>query len=374
MLGSQGVTTVDADLLAFSESIGEVLLAECDRRKVHGYFDRENDLDRALWQRAKELGWCAVGVSEQFEGLGLGTRGLDVLFRALGRSLAPGPFLPTLVGAQWLSDCASAEVASRFIPRIVAGELALGVPAVPGGSSLRLEAGRIKGESEPLLIYPWSQSCILPVSEAGQGGFALVPIGEGHAEIADIELWDRTSRLGRVKCPNVAPSAVIWDPSGKLLDRLRRHLALAIAADCLGGARAIAEQTLAYLKERQQFGRPLASFQALKHRVADLHVAIVAAEQSLEHAVEAAAFDTASASVWAALAKAAASDAYFFVASDCLQLHGGVGFTWQFDCHLFLKRALLNRQLGGDNDALRDFAAERLSEAAVAGTTTAEFA
>lgn len=175
-------------------------------------------------------------------------------------------------------------------------------------------------------------------------------------------------------CDNVAPTAMFPDPHGRAVDRLRRHLALAIAADCVGGARAIAAQTLGYLKERHQFGRPLASFQALKHRVADLYVAIVEAELALEHAVEAASLDTASASMWAALAKAAASDAYFFVASDCVQLHGGVGFTWQFDCHLFLKRALLNRQLAGDNDALRDWAASRLAEAARAGITTADFA
>ena len=149
---------------------------------------------------------------------------------------------------------------------------------------------------------------------------------------------------------------------------------MAIAADCVGGARAIAEQTVGYLKERQQFGRPLASFQALKHRVANLYVAVVEAEQALEHAVDAAACNTDSASMWAALAKAAASDAYFFVAADCVQLHGGVGFTWEFDCHIFLKRALLNRQLAGDNSALRDLAASRLAEATLAGITTAEFA
>jgi alkylation response protein AidB-like acyl-CoA dehydrogenase len=367
------VTSFDEDLRTFSESIGEVLLAECDRRKVHGYFDHENDLDIALWRRARELGWFAMGVPEEFDGLGLGPRGLDVLFRSLGRSLAPGPFHPTLAGAQWLLDCAPTE-AAQFIRGIVAGDLSLGIPAVPGGAAMEIEHGRIRGESEALLIYPWSQLCILPVSDAGQAGFALVPVGEGHAQIAEIELWDRTRSIGRVKCANVAPAAVIPDPHGRAVERLRRHLALAIAADCVGGARAIAEQTLGYLKERQQFGRPLASFQALKHRVADLYVAIVEAEQALEHAVEAAALDTASASMWAALAKAAASDAYFFVASDCVQLHGGVGFTWQFDCHLFLKRALLNRQVAGDNDALRDWAANRLTDAARAGTTTADFA
>ena len=368
------MTSFEEDLRTFSETIGEVLRAECDRPKVHGYVDHENDLDLALWHRAKELGWFAIGVSEEFAGLGMGSRGLDVLFRSLGGSLAPGPFHPTLVGAQWLSECAPPERAAQFIERIVAGDLSLGIPAVPGGAPMKIADGCIRGESEALLIYPWSQQCILPVSDADQAGFALVPVGEGRAQLAQVELWDRTRSIGRVICDNVAPIALIPDPHGRAVDRLRRHLALAIAADCVGGARAIAAQTLGYLKERHQFGRPLASFQALKHRIADLYVGIVEAEQALEHAVEAASLDIASASMWAALAKAAASDAYFFVASDCVQLHGGVGFTWQFDCHLFLKRALLNRQLAGDNDALRDWAASRLAEAARAGITTADFA
>ena len=369
------MTSLDEDLLTFSESIGDVLQAECDRHKVHGYFDGENDLDVALWRRAKDLGWLAIGVAEEFEGLGLGPRGLDVLFRALGRNLAPGPFLSTLVAAQWLSECAPPATAAQCMQGIIAGEVSLGIPALPGsGAAMKIEAGRITGESEPLLISPWARLCILPVSDAGQPGFALVAIGDGRARIAQMDLWDRTRNIGRVSCENVAPAAVISDPLGRAVDLLRRHMALAIAADSVGGARAIAEQTVGYLKERHQFGRPLASFQALKHRAADLYVAIVEAEQALEHAVEAATLDTPSASMWAALAKAAASDAYFFVASDCLQLHGGVGFTWQFDCHVFLKRALLNRQLAGDNDALRDFAADKLSEASLAGVTTAEFA
>lgn len=365
---------VDEDLRTFSESIGEVLRAECDRRKLHSYFDGENDLEHALWHRAKELGWFAIGVSEEFGGLGLGSRGLDVLFRSLGRSVAPGPFHPTLAGAQWLSECAPPGIAAQFIKGIVAGDLSLGIPAVPGGAPMKIEGGRITGESEALLIYPWAHLSILPVSDAGKAGFALVPVGAGHAEIARLELWDRTRSIGHIKCDNVAPAAVIPDPHGRVVDLLRRHLALAIAADCVGGARAIAEQTVGYLKERQQFGRPLASFQALKHRVANLYVAVVEAEQALEHAVDATASNTASASMWAALAKAAASDAYSFVAADCVQLHGGVGFTWEFDCHIFLKRALLNRQLAGDNSALRDLAASRLAEATLAGITTAEFA
>ena len=106
MGASVDVTSFDEDLRTFSHSIGEVLQAECDRRKLHAYFDGTNDLEHALWHRAKELGWFAIGVSEELGGLGMGSRGLDVLFRSLGRNVAPGPFHSTLAAR---SGCRSAR-------------------------------------------------------------------------------------------------------------------------------------------------------------------------------------------------------------------------------------------------------------------------
>lgn len=368
------MTPCNEDLVTFSENICEVLTTVCDRRSVHAYFDGGNDLDLTLWDRATELGWLGIGVSEEFGGLGLGPRGLDVLFRSLGQNVSPGPFCSTLVGAQWLSECTALDVAKQFVSAVVAGTLSLGIPVAPGGVSMKMQGGRITGESETLLIHPRTRLSILPVNNEGEAGFALVPVGAGDADLARIELWDRTNSIGRVKCRNVAPAAVIPDPRGRAVDLLRCYLALAVASDSVGGARAIADQTVAYLKLREQFGRPLASLQALKHRAADLYVAIVKAEQVLECAIDAADGDVASAGMWAALAKAAASEAYLSVADDCMQLHGGVGFTWEFDCHIYLKRALLNRQLAGDNRALRDLAAGQLTEATLAGITTAEFA
>src|SRR4030095_14815518 len=115
--------------------------------------------------------------------------------------------------------------------------------------------------------------------------------------------------------------------------------ALAIAGDSLGGARAIFEQTIEYMKNREQFGRSIALFQALKHRAADLFAALSLNEQIVDHGVETASHRTFDAGFWAALAKAQSSETYVSISSDCVQLHGGVGYTWEFDVHLFLKRA-----------------------------------
>ncbi|TAL04166.1 MAG: hypothetical protein EPO08_01925 [Rhodospirillaceae bacterium] len=367
-------TDFDDLLAAFSESVSEVLRSKCDRRTVHGYYDGKNDLDAALWLTAVELGWLGVGVDEAAGGLGLGVAGLDVLHRQLGAAAAPGPFLSTLVGAQWLSRQAGSGETAAVVQQIVAGELTLGIPVAPGGAATPLRAGRLAGTSAPLLIPASAGMAVIEVENEAGRALALVAVGEKSARLEGIELWDRTRRVGRLACEGVAPLLVVPDADGAAGNLLRRYFALAVAGDCVGAARAIAGQTVAYLKDRQQFGRPLASLQALKHRVAKMFVAIVEAEQQLEHAIEAASLESPSAVLWAFLAKASASEAFYFVADDCLQLHGGVGFTWEFDCHIFLKRALLARELCGDNRAMRNLAAEALALAAREGRSTADIA
>jgi alkylation response protein AidB-like acyl-CoA dehydrogenase len=149
---------------------------------------------------------------------------------------------------------------------------------------------------------------------------------------------------------------------------------LALASDGIGAARAVTELTIAYMKERQQFGRVIASFQALKHRVADLMTAAVSGEEFVALAVEAAANDDEDTDTWAALAKVRATESYQFVAKDCVQLHGGVGFTWEFDVHLYLKRAWLSEALVAPHNRLRDRAHDGFAAAFRAGRQPLELA
>jgi alkylation response protein AidB-like acyl-CoA dehydrogenase len=135
---------------------------------------------------------------------------------------------------------------------------------------------------------------------------------------------------------------------------------LAIACDSIGGAKAVLDPTVAYLKTREQFGKPIGSFQALKHRCAEHKVAIEAADALVRDAVERWSNDAADAALFAALAKALACDVYAGVATDAVQLHGGIGFTWEHVCHRYLKRAKLNQTLFGGSAAHRDRAAQLL--------------
>ena len=362
--------TWEEDLPALAEGISEVLVEECDPRSVHTFFDGENDLDKALWARAAELGFLGIGLSEEFGGLGFGARGLDVLYRTLGRAMAPGAFVPTLAAAQWLEQVGPEDLSASLLPEVVAGERTFAVPFALDGEGGALNDGRLGGTTPLMLTSRDATTAVLSVKREGAAAFALVDLA-GVGFVAN-DIWDHTRLVGRYTLDNAEPLAVIDDVDGTAAATLRSNVALGIAGDCVGGARAIADQTIEYLKQREQFGRLLASMQALKHRCAELMRAVLEGEQALDQGVEATALGNPAAHMWASLAKALAAEKFFFVADDCLQLHGGVGFTWEFDAHIFLKRALLNRELSGNNAFHRDLAARHLAEADLAGVSTAE--
>ena len=358
------------DLAVLSDSIGEVLSAECGRLEVHAFFDGHNALDESLWRIAAEQGWLGIGLPEAFGGLGFGARGLDILFRQLGRAMAPGVFLPTLAAAQWLAEAAPADVAEGLLGDLIGGAVTFAVPLTLDGAVTGFDEGRLSGRSPLLLGARGATHALLPVESGGKAAIAIATLDGAAFEASDI--WDHSRTVGRLTLNGTAPLALVDDADGAATALLRRWVALGVSGESVGGARAITEQTIDYLKERVQFGKPLASFQALKHRAADLMTHVIHAENMLDQAVETAADNAPSANMWANLAKASAVEKFKFVAEDCVQLHGGVGFTWEFDAHIFLKRALLNREIAGSAGKLRDLAEKDLAKATLAGETTAE--
>ena len=185
-------------------------------------------------------------------------------------------------------------------------------------------------------------------------------------------MWDRTRTMLKADLTGADPMVRL---SGEATARaLSRHMSLAIANDSVAGAREITDRTIAYMKERVQFDKVIASFQALKHRVADMMTMIVSGEEFVSLAVERAAAGDDEADIWAGLAKARATDSFVHVAGECLQLHGGVGYTWEFDPHVYLKRARLNEMLVATNPQLRDRAAEGLAGSLRAGRQPLELA
>lgn len=365
-----GSDSFAAELAALGESISDVLSAVSTRRAVHEYGGGRNQHDKELWRQAAELGWLGIGLPEALGGLGLGQAGLDVLHRALGRWLAPGPFIATLSAAQWISDVAGDEHGA-LVARIVAGDLTVAVPAGNGQNDLALIDGRIRGTSPVLLGADDIGLVITPVADE-EGGI-LWALVEPHTGFNILKMWDETRHAGTIEFDGSETVSILRraEGAGQLLSR---QIALALAGDSMGGAEAISDQTVEYLKTRVQFDRPVGSFQAVKHRAADLFALIATNECLLDQAVETADERAAHADMWSSLAKAGCTDAYVSIATDCLELHGGIGFTWEYDAHLFLRRARFNQALGRSSREEYDIAAARLADVTYSGLSTTELA
>jgi alkylation response protein AidB-like acyl-CoA dehydrogenase len=334
-----------------------VLASEADRLALHRHIDGKAALDRSLWAQAIELGWPAIGLPEAAGGLGFGPKGLDRLHRRLGAQAAPGPFLAALSAAQAIADAASDAVKAQWLPRLASGECRLAVAAQISPAAAAAETWIIGDEA--------CDAALVPLSADAWG---LVPL----AGASVLDLWDRTRGVMKCAFGKAEPLAVL--PGEATARSVGVHLCLAVASDSIGGARAIVEQTVEYMKGREQFGKPIASFQALKHRIADLMTLVIIGEEIVSLAVDTAARGSPEAPVWARLAKARATDTYVRAAMDCLQLHGGVGFTWEYDVHVFLKRAKLNELLVGTNEALKDEAAQGLVASVRSGGQPLELA
>ena len=363
------------ELASLGESIAEVLSNESSSLRLHEFINGKRDLSPAIWKLAAELGWLGIGLSEADGGLGMGRAGLAVLHRELGRHAAPGPFIATLSLAQWLSNHGSAALKDEPLARMVAGELTAAIPAtvVGTGERLSLNKGKVRGGVAHMLGSAGAGIALVAYAdEAGQEGWGLVTIDGRQARLTRSPQWDMTREVCRLDCDD-APLSVLETTGFSLAaESLAHDFALAVVNDSLGGMEASVDKTVAYLKERVQFDKVLASFQALKHRAANLAAKIETTRELTLHAMESADGEPGDALLWSMMAKASSTDAYAWVSQDCLQLFGGVGFTWEYDCHLYLKRARLNQSLVGSSGACLDDASHRLVAATRAGRNVTE--
>ncbi|HKX79334.1 MAG TPA: acyl-CoA dehydrogenase family protein [Novosphingobium sp.] len=336
------------EIAALRQSIAGVLADMCGGRAVHRHVAGEAALDRALHTQAAGLGWLGIGVAEDHGGVGAGLAGSAMLIGELARVAAPGSFLPTVAVAHVVERFCEPTMREGLLAGIVAGKVTGAIAARPDDAD----------HGDTVLGDRSGQRLLL-------GAFGGVGLALWRCEDAAdaLAIWDMTRTLWTV--PSDAQK--LCDLPGEAAACLKSVTSLLIAADCVGLAQGIFDRTVAYLNEREQFGVRIGSFQALKHRAADMAAELAMLEAMLGHAVAALEADDAEAAFWSAGCKASASDTAVAIASDCLQLHGGIGFTWEHDCHLFLKRARLNQMLGADNVAMRLRAFEALAARALAG-------
>ena len=352
---------IGEDHLALHQAVRRFTADRCPPAVARAALDADEEQRPPFWDELAGLGWLGLALPESAGGEGYGVAELAVVLEELGRAVAPGPALPTTWAALVLRK-ADGGVPDGLLADLAAGR-AIGTVALDG----RVQAGEdgTRGATDPVLCGALADVVVVPVQAPGGERWCLVDrrsTGADTVRVSTLGSLDPTRRLACVdlQAPEVMPLEGI---TRAWVEQVGLTLA---AAESAGGAAWCVDTAAAYAVERRQFGRPIGQFQAVKHRCADM---LVRLEEARALAWDAAAAldaddDGPGAQLAAAAAGALAFEAAADVAKDCIQVLGGVGFTWEHDAHLYLRRALAVRQLLGGTARWR----QRTAEAALAGT------
>ncbi len=338
--------------------------------------------DPEVWsQIATELGWPCVHIPEQYGGLGLGYVDLVVLLEAAGEAILCAPFFSTVaLGANTLLECASDAQKAKYLPAIAEGTHTATLAFAEAGGGWEADDvqatatpdgdGFVLNGTKSQVVDGHSADWILVAARAagtrGDEGLSVFLI-EGQAEGVSrkaLPTMDQTRRLAEIQLSavRVGQEARLGE-AGTAWPGLRRTLdlaAIALAAEQVGGAQRCLDMSVQYAMDREQFGRPIGSFQAIKHKCADMMISVESARSALYYAACIADDGSDDLSSNASLAKAWCSESYFQCASDNIQIHGGVGFTWEYDPHLHFKRARASESWLGDPSYHRERIAAHL--------------
>ena len=368
--------TEDQELLRSAAQ--DFLARECPMASVRRMMEDARGIDDGQWTKMAELGWVGLAVPEAHGGAGLGFVDLVVLLEEMGRVVLPGPFFSTaVVAAPTLTDAASPSLQAEWLPKIAAGRargtLALLERSARGvvdaiALEIRPDGGGYRLSGTKLFVPDAHTADFLLVAgrapgSAGAEGLSLVLVDAADPGVRTtaLETMDQTRKLSEVQLRDVTvpKSRVIGEPGegAAILERLATRAKAGLAAEMCGGAARVLDMCVDYAKVREQFGRPIGSFQAIQHKCATMLVEIESARSAAYYAAWAVGSDAPDAALAAAMAKAYASDAFRHVAAEGIQIHGGIGFTWEHDMHVYFKRAKSSEVSFGDAAWNRDVVA-----------------
>ncbi|MCX7621662.1 MAG: acyl-CoA/acyl-ACP dehydrogenase [Acidimicrobiales bacterium] len=341
------------DQIALAEAARELLDRFASPAQVREVVDADTGFDRVLWSAMVDQGWPGITVPEAFGGLGLGFVEFAVLLEQTGSHAAPAPFLQQVVALDSLvrgvnsgsggMDRDQIDTVIRLLRSLINGGMVATVAWQPVAVD---EDGRLHGSTEPAIFAPLAEvAVVVGQSASGRRSLRLVDLVETGTVPRSEPAMDRTRKLGWLRFGG-APSIELGGEEA--VEAFLDAGAVAHAAEMLGGAARSLDLAVAYAKERHQFGRPIGSFQAVKHRCADMLVDVEGMRSVAYYAAWAYSADDPDRSIAASTAKTWCSDAARRVTASALQVHGGIGFTWECDVHLFLKRAQLDEVSFGD--------------------------
>ncbi|MEZ5573971.1 MAG: acyl-CoA dehydrogenase family protein [Halioglobus sp.] len=321
---------------------------ECTTATVRAVLDNATGFDQPLWQKIVALGWTAMAIPECHGGLGLGYLELCVIAEELGRALAPVPFSSSVyLATEAIKSWGSEAQKQHYLPKLAAGEL-IGTLATNEGLGAQSVVSQVRGDK--------LTAQKLPVPDGDIADFAVVTARDGHGHVRlylaslteegiqreTLSSMDPSRSQARIVLHDVPVQALGDTAAGEPeLAQLLDRAAVLLAFEQIGGCQAAMEKGIAYTKQRYAFGRPIASFQAIKHKFADMYVALELARSNAYYGACALAGDAPDLPLAAATARVSASDAFYLISKENIQAHGGMGFTWEFDCHLYYRRAQL---------------------------------
>jgi acyl-CoA dehydrogenase len=316
-----------------------------------------------LWKAIGEQGWLAVLVPEEYDGIGLGLLDASVIAREFGAMTTPGPWLSTILAAEAIRLAGSGDQQKSWLPRLAAGEVKAAVALLKPGSSptpdnapATADGGKLSGQ---LQLVEYADLADLLVVAAQDGLYLVEP---GAYSTTRCEALDRTTRLSTVDLSGTGER--LENSSPEVVQGLLDRAAVLVANDLVGIARKALTETVEYDKTRVQFGKPVGSFQAIKHDLADLHVAVTMAEHAATYSAYAVDTDRDDKTLAVSIAKSKAADTARKATSDMIQYHGGIGYTWEHDAHFYFKRAKRLEYAYGDAAQHRERIARLLLDGA----------
>ena len=340
------------------EGVRAMLARECPMSLVRAVVEDGAPAD-GLWKQMVDLGWPALTIAEEHGGLGLGSVELAVVVEELGRSVAPGPFIATVTQfAPLVREAGSAEQQARFLGVIADGSLTgalaiseAGVAFDPGAVAATAapdgDGWRLSGEKHSVLGAADADEVAVVArveGSSGDDGVAAFVVPCDDLTVTSLQALDMSRNLATVSLDGarVPSDRVLGAPGPETATAIRRAIeeaVVALALEAVGVCQAILDITLDYAKHREQFGVPIGSFQAIKHKFADMLVMLERARATGYYAALTLAEDDERRSLAASTAKAAAGDAERLMSKEGIQIHGGIGYTWEHDMHLYVRRA-----------------------------------
>jgi alkylation response protein AidB-like acyl-CoA dehydrogenase len=371
------------------DSARQFLDSECPISYVRQMMEDATGYSEDQWKKMAELGWTGLIFPETYGGAGLNMVDLVVVLEEMGRAVMPGPFFATVILGGLAIDLAGTEAQrQRYLPGICDGSLkatmahieesgrwdgaGIVMPAKKAGTSYTLSGTK-------LFVHDAHNAdvMVVPARTGGKGdkGITLfvVDAKQPGVQVTLLKTMDQTRKLGAVTFDNVTvgKEGVLGKPNQgwPVLERALDRAKVALCAEMCGGAQRVLDMSVEYAKVREQFGRPIGSFQAIQHKCANMMVQVESSKSATYYAAWAVANDVPEAHLAASMAKAYCSDAYRAVSAEGIQVHGGIGFTWEHDMHLYFKRAKGSEVTFGDATWNRELVARAVldqTESAVA--------